>query len=125
MKVCFPVKSNEGMSSIHYNHFGSAPEFVICDLETNDVKAIGNGDLGHEHGKCQPIKALSGEVVDAVVVGGIGKGAIVKLNSMGIKVYQSIEGTIEENVNSLKNGELKEFDSNHTCNHDGCSHHNH
>lgn len=125
MKVCFPVKSNEGMSSIPYNHFGSAPEFVICDLESNDVKTIGNGDLGHEHGKCQPIKALSGEVVDAVVVGGIGKGAIVKLNSMGIKVYQAIEGTIEENVNSLKNGELKEFDSNHTCNHDGCSHHNH
>ena len=125
MKVCFPVKSNEGMSSIPYNHFGSAPEFVICDLESNDVKAIGNGDLGHEHGKCQPIKALSGEVVDAVVVGGIGKGAIVKLNSMGIKVYQAIEGTIEENVNSLKNGELKEFDSNHICNHDGCSHHNH
>ena len=89
------------------------------------MKTIGNGDLGHEHGKCQPIKALSGEVVDAVVVGGIGKGAIVKLNSMGIKVYQSIEGTIEENVNLLKNGELKEFDSNHTCNHDGCSHHNH
>ena len=29
MKVCFPVKSNEGMNSIPYNHFGSAPEFVI------------------------------------------------------------------------------------------------
>lgn len=123
MKVCFPVKSNEGISSIPYNHFGSAPEFVICDLESNDVKTIGNGDLGHEHGKCQPIKALSGEVVDAVIVGGIGKGAIVKLNSMRIKVYQAIEGNIEENINSLKNGELKEFDSNHTCNHDGCSHH--
>lgn len=125
MKVCFPVKSNEGMNSIPYNHFGSAPEFVICDLESNDVKTIGNGDLGHEHGKCQPIKALSGEVVDAVVVGGIGKGAIVKLNSMGIKVYQAIEGNIEENINSLKSGELKEFDSNYTCNHDGCSHHHH
>lgn len=123
MKVCFPVKSNEGMSSMPYNHFGSAPEFVICDLESNEVKAIGNGDLGHEHGKCQPIKALSGEIVDAVVVGGIGKGAIIKLNSMGIKVYQAIEGTIEDNINLLKNGELKEFDSNHTCNHDGCSHH--
>ncbi|MCI9304826.1 NifB/NifX family molybdenum-iron cluster-binding protein [Clostridium sp.] len=125
MKVCFPVKSNEGLSSVPYNHFGSAPEFVICDLEYNDVKSIGNGDLGHEHGKCQPIKALSGEVVDAVVVGGIGKGAIVKLNSMGIKVYQATSGTIEENINSLKNGELKEFDANHTCNHDGCSHHHH
>ena len=123
MKVCFPVKSNEGMSSIPYNHFGSAPEFVICDLESNSVKAIGNGDLGHEHGKCQPIKALSGEIVDAVVVGGIGKGAIVKLNSMGIKVYQAIDGTIGDNIDSLNKGELKEFDSNHTCNHDGCSHH--
>lgn len=125
MKVCFPVKSNEGLNSVPYNHFGSAPEFVICDLESNDVKSIGNGDLGHEHGKCQPIKALSGEVVDAVVVGGIGQGAIVKLNSMGIKVYQAIDGTIGDNINSLNNGELKEFDSNHTCNHDGCSHHNH
>ena len=34
-------------------------------------------------------------------------------------------GNIEENINSLKSGELKEFDSNHTCNHDGCSHHHH
>ena len=125
MKVCFPVKSNEGLSSVPYNHFGSAPEFVICDLESNDVKSIGNGDLGHEHGKCQPIKALSGEVVDAVVVGGIGQGAIVKLNSMGIKVYQAVEGSIGDNIDSLNKGELKEFDSNHTCNHDGCSHHNH
>ena len=125
MKVCFPVKSNEGLNSVPYNHFGSAPEFVICDLESNDVKSIGNGDLGHEHGKCQPIKALSGEVVDAVVVGGIGQGAIVKLNSMGIKVYQAVEGSIGDNIDSLNKGELKEFDSKHTCNHDGCSHHNH
>ena len=41
MKVCFPVKSNEGLNSVPYNHFGSAPEFVICDLESNDVKSIG------------------------------------------------------------------------------------
>ena len=125
MRVCIPVEKNEGAESKPYNHFGSAPKFLIVNLEGEEIEVIDNGDLGHEHGKCQPIKALSGEVVDAVVVGGIGKGAIVKLNSMGIKVYQSIEGTIEENVNSLKNGELKEFDSNHTCNHDGCSHHHH
>ena len=48
MKVCFPVKSNEGLGSIPYNHFGTAPEFVICDLDSNDVKSIGNGDLGHK-----------------------------------------------------------------------------
>lgn len=123
MKVCFPVKCNEGMDSIPYGHFGTAPMFVVCNLETNEVTTIGNGDLGHEHGMCQPMKALSGEVVDAVVVGGIGQGAIVKLNSLGIKVYKAEEGTISVNLEKLKKGALSEFAMDHTCNHDGCNHH--
>lgn len=122
MKVCFPVKCDEGMKSIPYGHFGTAPLFVMVDLESNEVRAIGNGDLGHEHGKCQPIKALSGETVDAVIVGGIGAGAITKLNSMGIKVYKAVEGNIEVNLDLFKKGELKEFPSTHTCSHDGCHH---
>ncbi|KAI3348917.1 NifB/NifX family molybdenum-iron cluster-binding protein [Clostridium botulinum] len=122
MKVCFPVKSNEGLNSTPHNHFGTAPLFIICDTETNEVKALNNGDLGHEHGKCQPIKALSGEVVDAVIVGGIGRGAITKLNSMGIKVFKAIEGNVNENLEAYKKGELMEFPSNHTCSHDGCGH---
>lgn len=122
MRICFPVKNNEGVKSIPYGHFGTAPTFVICDLEKNEITTVGNGDLGHEHGKCQPIKALSGEVVDAVVVGGIGAGAINKLNSMGIKVYKALDGDIEANLEAFKKGELKEFSSTHTCNHHGCSH---
>lgn len=118
MRICFPVKNNEGVKSVPYGHFGTAPTFVICDLEKDEATTVGNGDLGHEHA----IKALSGEVVDAVVVGGIGAGAISKLNSMGIKVYKAIDGDIEVNLESLKKGELKEFSSTHTCNHHGCSH---
>ncbi|MBW6409933.1 NifB/NifX family molybdenum-iron cluster-binding protein [Clostridium weizhouense] len=122
MKVCFPVRSNEGVNSIPYGHFGTAPLFIVCDTDTEEIKVLNNGDLGHEHGKCQPMKALSGEIVDAVVVGGIGQGAITKLNSMEIKVYKAIEGTIQVNIEALIKSELVEFSSNHTCNHDGCSH---
>ncbi|WP_366522622.1 metalloregulator ArsR/SmtB family transcription factor [Clostridium sp.] len=122
MRVCFPVKSNEGLKSLPYGHFGTAPTFIIVDLENNEVKTVGNGDLGHEHGKCQPIKALSGETVDAVIVGGIGSGAINKLNSMGIKVYKALEENIEANLEALKLGQLSEFSRTHTCNHDGCNH---
>lgn len=123
MKVCIPVKENQGLESVPFNHFGSAPMFIVCDLEKDEVKTLDNGDLGHEHGKCQPIKALSGEVVDAVIVGGIGQGAIVKLNSMGIKVFRACEGNVSENINMLKENKLSEFPNNHSCNHDGCSHH--
>lgn len=122
MKVCFPVKNNEGLKSVPYGHFGTAPQFIVCDTESGEVKTINNGDMNHEHGKCQPIKALTGEVVDAVVVGGIGQGAISKLNSMGIRVYMAVDGNIEENLSALKDGKLKEFASNHVCNHDECAH---
>ena len=123
MKICVPVEVNKGLDSKPFGHFGSAPMFVVCDLESGEISTINNGDLGHEHGKCQPIKALSGNVVDAVVVGGIGQGAIVKLNSMGIKVYRAQGETIGENLNLLKENKLQEFPTNHTCSHDGCGHH--
>ena len=126
MKVCVPVSENKGMASVPYGHFGSAPEFVICDLESKEVKSINNGDLGHEHGKCQPLKALKGHEVDAIIVGGIGAGAIVRLNEMGTKVYRGINDTIESNLGLLKEGKLQELTVNDAYSHNhhdgGCSH---
>ena len=123
MKICVPVEVNNGLESKPFGHFGSAPMFVVCDLESGDLSTINNGDLEHEHGKCQPIKALSGNIVDAVIVGGIGQGAISKLNSMGIKVYKAQGETIKDNLDLYKQNKLQEFPSNHTCSHDGCGHH--
>ena len=123
MKICVPVETNNGLESKPFGHFGSAPMFVVCDLESGDLSTINNGDLEHEHGKCQPIKALSGNIVDAVIVGGIGQGAISKLNSMGIKVYKAQGETIKDNLDLYKQNKLQEFPSNHTCSHDGCGHH--
>ncbi|MGL5347040.1 MAG: NifB/NifX family molybdenum-iron cluster-binding protein [Peptostreptococcaceae bacterium] len=123
MKICVPVEVNNGLESKPFGHFGSAPMFVVCDLNSGEVNKIDNGDLGHEHGKCQPLKALSGTEVDAVIVGGIGQGAIIKLNQMGIKVYKAQANTIGDNINLLKENKLQEFSLNHTCSHNGCSHH--
>lgn len=118
MKICFPVSNNLGLESVPYGHFGTAPMFVVCDLEKGEVRAIGNGDLGHEHGHCQPMKALCNENVDAVVVGGIGRGAINGLNAQGIKVFKAVEGTIQDNIDAYKNNKLIEFSVN-----DACAHH--
>ena len=122
MKVCIPIDVNKGLESKPFSHFGSAPMFVICDLDNGDILSINNGDLNHEHGKCQPLKALSGHKIDAVIAGGIGQGAIAKLNSMKIKVFKSQADTIKENINLFKEDKLDEFSLNHTCSHDGCSH---
>ena len=106
MKVCFPVQEDKGMSSAVYNHFGSAPVFLVIDTDTNSVSAVNNRDQHHVHGQCNPMKALDNQKVDAVVVGGIGAGALTRLNQMGIAVHRAMAGTITENIALLNAGSL-------------------
>lgn len=125
MKICFPTSSLEGLESRVYGHFGSAPGFVIVNTETRNVEEIDNNDLHHQHGMCQPIQALGGRAVDAVAVGGIGMGALMKLQADGIKVFRAAEGTVSENVELVLASKLPEFGVEHTCaGHAGgeCSH---
>jgi len=98
MKICFPVQQDEGFDSSVYNHFGSAPVFVVVDTETNGIASINNRDQHHVHGACNPMKALDNQKVDAIVVGGIGAGALARLNQMGIAVHRSQAPTVRENV---------------------------
>ena len=98
MKICFPVQKDEGMGSTVYNHFGSAPIFMVIDMDTNTISPINNQDQHHAHGACNPMKALDNQKVDAIVVGGIGAGALTRLNQMGITVHRSQAETIQENM---------------------------
>ncbi len=124
MKICFPVKEQSGLTSKVYNHFGSAPHFIIVDSDSKALEAIDNSDLEHTHGQCSPLKALNGKKIDILIVGGIGAGALNKLNMMGIKVFKSQMSTVEENLELLKEKKLSEMDKNDVCagHGDGCSH---
>jgi len=115
MKVCFPVQKDEGMDSTVYNHFGSAPVFVVIDTDTNDVSVINNRDQHHAHGACNPMKALDNQKVDAIVVGGIGAGALTRLNQMGINVHRSQAATIRENITMFASKSLPELTLQGCC----------
>ncbi len=123
MRICIPVVENKGIESKPYNHFGSAPKFLIVNLEGEEIEVIDNGDLNHEHGKCQPLRALANKAVDVVIVRGIGAGAISKLNSMGTRVFQGVESNVKENVELLRENKLMEFTVDKGCNHHGCGNH--
>jgi predicted Fe-Mo cluster-binding NifX family protein len=115
MKVCFPVAEVNGIKSEVYGHFGSAPAFVIVETDTNNVINVNNKDEKHAHGACNPLKKFSNQQVDALVVGGIGMGALNILNQSGIKVFQAQASTVYENISLLKAGNLPEFHSQNTC----------
>lgn len=129
MKVFFPVQKDEGIASAVFNHFGSAPAFVVVDTDANSVSTISNGDRHHAHGACNPLKALDDHAIDAVVVGGIGAGALTRLNQAGIKVYRAASGTIQQNLALFRDKGLAEYTPRVSCSgHShgpggGCSHH--
>ncbi len=106
MKICFPVQKDDGLDSMVYNHFGSAPVFVVVDTDTNGVASINNQDQHHTHGACNPMKALDNQKVDAIVVGGIGAGALTRLNQMGITVHRSQGETIRKNLSMVQDKSL-------------------
>jgi predicted Fe-Mo cluster-binding NifX family protein len=127
MKICIPVAEDRGLESPVYGHFGSAPNFVLVDADTMAVERLDNHDEGHVHGQCSPVKALAGARPDAVVVGGIGAGAVLGLRNAGIRVYQATGRTVGEAVALLKQGTLQEIDAQHACTGHGDSgcHHSH
>ncbi len=127
MKVCFAVEKDDGVESVVYGHFGSAPAFIVVNTEMNEAVTVDNRDLNHVHGACNPIQAIGGLKPDAVVVGGIGAGAINRLNAEGVKVYRAAAQTVQQNLELLKDNRLSELTIQHACgghNHGqgGCSH---
>lgn len=126
MKVCFPTSVDRGLDSEVFGHFGSAPVFVVVDAATDEVTAISNADRVHQHGACNPVAGLAGQQVDAIVVGGIGGGALFKLNNAGIRVFQAREGSIADNMALFRANGLPEYLPGHTCgghsHGGGCSH---
>ncbi len=123
MKVCIPAATGDGFGSNPYGHFGSAPFFVVHDLDTDSTEVWQNANQHHEHGGCNPVGALGAQSIDAVIVGGIGARAIQKLNASGIRVYRAATGSIQDNVEALKAGRLPEFAPGSGCQgHDDCGH---
>lgn len=122
MKICFPVQENLGLASQVFGHFGSAPLFVVVNTETSEVTAIKNSDEIHQHGACNPVAGLGGHAVDAIVVGGIGGGALAKLNHTGMRVFQAQDGTIEQNLELFHANNLPEFMPGHSCGGHGAGH---
>lgn len=121
MKICFPIMTDEGLYSKIYNHFGSAQRFIVVDVNTGETISIDNSDKQHAHGGCNPLLALGENPVDAVVVGGIGAGALAMLNRAQIKVFSAQAATVGENVDLFKSGLFQEIVPQ-TCGGHGHSH---
>jgi predicted Fe-Mo cluster-binding NifX family protein len=115
MNVCIPVIEDKGLDSPVCAHFGSAPVFMLVDSDSGVCRPIINQNQHHAHGMCMPLQTLHGEAFEAMVVGGIGMGALNKLAAAGIQVYKADHPTVGETIAALKAGSLKLMQPGMAC----------
>jgi len=115
MKIAVPVGENKGIDSEVYGHFGSTPMFLLVDSETEEIEELDNSDNTHVPGACNPFRKLGGRRIDAVMVGGIGAGALQGFRKAGIRVFSAGGLTMASALASLKAGSLAELDETASC----------
>ena len=120
MRICIPVEKDEGINSKVYGHFGSAPWFLIYDTANKAIEVLENGNQHHNHGACNPLGAIEGKKVDVVITGGMGMGAVMKLNAGGIKVYRSTLATVKDVAEESVKGKMEELTATNACASHGC-----
>lgn len=118
MKICIPSMDDKGLESTVSDHFGRAPYFTLVDTESNELEIMANPDCheggGGEH-SCHHSGHLKARKVDAVITGGMGRGALAGLNQAGIRVMVAGSGKVADMVRSVQDGSARDLVPEQVC----------
>ena len=105
-KIAVPVTSNNKID----DHFGHCEFYQIYEVsDKNEVLSIQKMDSPQGCGcKSNIAEVFQNEGVKFMLAGGIGDGAISKLNAHGISVVRNCSGDVSALVQQYLAGELKD-----------------
>src|SRR5665647_691396 len=121
-RIMIPVEDEAGLDAQVASHFGRAPYFALVELDEKQkipkVKTEPNrsehmgGAPGHSHESFLALKP------DIIVAYSMGPGALSTFQDAGITVLKATSDTVGGNIESFKEGKLKELAG-------GCEHAHH
>ncbi len=115
MLACIPTNTGAGADDSLCDHFGSAAFFTLYDSEQDRITVVPNGNEHHSHGTCHPIATLSAHPINAVICRGMGRRAVEMMNAQGITIYRTRVERVQEVIEQIKAGTLKELDPKQAC----------
>ncbi len=96
-------------------HFGRTEQFKVYDIENGEIKSSKVIDTnGTGHGALAGF--LRAAEVETLICGGIGMGARVALEEVGISLFPGVNGNADEVVQNYLAGNLA-YDPDTACNH--------
>ncbi|HEY3447554.1 MAG TPA: NifB/NifX family molybdenum-iron cluster-binding protein [Myxococcales bacterium] len=119
--VAIACEDGAGLESTVSRHFGHSPFFLVAQLSGEkvvDTKTVPSP--GHGEGCSMPqfVKTLGAQ---AVVVGGLGPGAVAGLGNFGIEVLAGVSGKAGDALLAFARGTLVAREA--SCGGHGCGHH--
>lgn len=115
MRIGIPIEEDRGLDSPVCGHFGGAPAFLVVDTDQGTHEVLSN-DHGHDsHGQCVPVDLLRDQRLDAMIVAGIGRGALGRLAALRVRVCQAQHATAKACVEALASGALPDVGLDMAC----------
>ena len=107
------TSQGETLSSKIDPRLGRTKFFIVYDIEKDNFAAMNNDqNLNAAQGAgIQAAQNIIGTGSEAVITGNCGPKAFRVLSAGEVKVFKAVEGTVEENIEKYKKGELKEMDN--------------
>ncbi|TYB93723.1 MAG: dinitrogenase iron-molybdenum cofactor biosynthesis protein [Kosmotoga sp.] len=108
MIIAVPVEEKTLDSKVD-ERFARSEHMLIYDTDNNTVNYAENDDLGAHGAGPVVVEKLVNNKVSHLICKNLGKNAYMALQQAAIKAYMAEEGTAKENIERLKNGDLKSF----------------
>ena len=106
MKIAIPTVKNTLNSNVS-SSFGRAEYFLIYDTETKENLFVENTAKDSRGGAgIKAAQIVIDSKAEALLTPRLGENAAEVLKSSNMKIYKSIEGTAEENIEAFTGGKL-------------------
>ncbi len=120
LRVAVPSEAPGGLDSARSGHFGRSPYFTLVDIVGGEIGPVGVVvNSPHSHGGCMsPVLTLGENLVDAVIVAGIGQRPLLACVQAGIRVFAGEDrADVRSAVEAFVEMELSPVGPDATCRH--------
>jgi len=120
IRVAVPSDAPGGLGAARSGHFGRSPAFTLIDLVDGEIASVDVIDNApHGQGGCaSPVLALRQNMVDAVIVAGIGQRPLLGCVQAGIRVFAGEDRhDVRSVVEAFADADLSPVGPDATCRH--------
>lgn len=113
MKIAIPV-NDKSIGAGVCQSFGRTPYFLIHDIETKENTFSENSAAKSRGGAgIKAAQTIVDNKVGALIVPRCGENAAQVLNASDIKLFKTINGSVEDNIKAYVDGELRLLEEIH------------